>query len=373
LEPATSLSPDSPTEKYEIRKGDSFWKIAASQLGEGATDADILKQTQILMELNPGLDPRTLKVGSDINIVGLGSGIEVSPDTRGAYAASDAEYQGYLADEALADTNIIGDDGLRIGPTIERAKKEGLLQNTNATFDALTALEALSASTLYGEAAIKAGIQVPRALGDQRAGFRTELVMEADGSPRLGAHGQEKIKVFGPNAVLEGRDLPATFRYADADNARHLAAKGLQTKVRAGLLDDIKERHNLRVPLARHAVSAARSDSPQRLTLHSSPVLLEELTDVITRPALTRRLASIGKTAHEVLAGYLEAIALVEPPRRTARRPRDPDDDHVLACALAAAASLIVSGDPVQQLRANSRGLFNQRQRLILLPQLPLH
>jgi len=82
----------------------------------------------------------------------------------------------------------------------------------------------------------------------------------------------------------------------------------------------------------------------ERFTLYSSPALLEELTDVITRPAMTRRLAVIGKTAREVLADYLEAIELVEPVD-VPRVVRDPDDDHVLACALAAAAELIVSGD----------------------------
>ncbi len=81
------------------------------------------------------------------------------------------------------------------------------------------------------------------------------------------------------------------------------------------------------------------------LQLYSSPVLLEELTDVITRPALTRRLTTIGKTTREVLADYLEAIELVEPVD-VPTVARDPDDDHVLACALAAAAELIVSGDP---------------------------
>lgn len=82
----------------------------------------------------------------------------------------------------------------------------------------------------------------------------------------------------------------------------------------------------------------------ESFTLYSSPVLLEELADVITRTALTRRLAVIGKTAREVLADYLEAIELVEPVA-VPRVVRDPDDDHVLACALAAAAELIVSGD----------------------------
>lgn len=81
-----------------------------------------------------------------------------------------------------------------------------------------------------------------------------------------------------------------------------------------------------------------------RLQIYSSPVLLEELTDVFTRPAATKQLAAIGKTAREVLADLLEAIELVEPVELP-RIVRDPDDDHVLACALAARADLIVSGD----------------------------
>jgi putative PIN family toxin of toxin-antitoxin system len=80
------------------------------------------------------------------------------------------------------------------------------------------------------------------------------------------------------------------------------------------------------------------------LQLYSSAILLEELTDVLSRPAAGKRLALIGKASHEVLASYLEVIELAEP-TETPRIVRDPDDDHVIATALAARASLIVSGD----------------------------
>ena len=80
------------------------------------------------------------------------------------------------------------------------------------------------------------------------------------------------------------------------------------------------------------------------LQIYSSPVLLEELTDVISRPAFAKQLALIGKTAQEILADYLEVVELVEP-TEVPRVSRDPDDDHVLACALTAKAALIVSGD----------------------------
>ena len=97
-----------------------------------------------------------------------------------------------------------------------------------------------------------------------------------------------------------------------------------------------KVRHGIPLMQALRAHPAAQ--------LFSSPLLLEELTDVLTRPAATKRLAVVGKSPREVLADYLDANDLVEPVD-SPRVARDPDDDQVLACALAAKASLIVSGD----------------------------
>ena len=73
--------------------------------------------------------------------------------------------------------------------------------------------------------------------------------------------------------------------------------------------------------------------------------LLEELSDILTRPAATKQLALIGKTPRDVLADYLTIIELVEPQPLPAPVCRDPDDDQVLACALATEATLIISGD----------------------------
>lgn len=81
-----------------------------------------------------------------------------------------------------------------------------------------------------------------------------------------------------------------------------------------------------------------------RLQLYSSPALLEELADVLTRPSASKQLSAIGKAARDVLPDYIAAIELVEP-TELPRVVRDPDDDHVLACALAAQADLVVSGD----------------------------
>ena len=49
------------------------------------------------------------------------------------------------------------------------------------------------------------------------------------------------------------------------------------------------------------------------MQLFSSPALLQELADVLTRPSASKQLALIGRTAREVLSDYLDAIELVEP------------------------------------------------------------
>ena len=51
-----------------------------------------------------------------------------------------------------------------------------------------------------------------------------------------------------------------------------------------------------------------------------------------------------GFALREVIADYLEAVELVEP-IEIPRVVRDPDDDHVIAAALAASAEIIVTGD----------------------------
>jgi putative PIN family toxin of toxin-antitoxin system len=79
--------------------------------------------------------------------------------------------------------------------------------------------------------------------------------------------------------------------------------------------------------------------------LCTSPVLLEELADVLSRQSATKRLAIIGKTVREVLVDYVEAIELVEPAEVPRVVPTDAVDDHVIAAAVAAGAALIVSGD----------------------------
>jgi uncharacterized protein len=79
--------------------------------------------------------------------------------------------------------------------------------------------------------------------------------------------------------------------------------------------------------------------------LFASPALLEELAEVLVRPVPSQRLALIAKTAHEILADYIETIELVAPSAIPPVIDADPDDDHVIAAAVAAEAEYIVSGD----------------------------
>ena len=90
-------------------------------------------------------------------------------------------------------------------------------------------------------------------------------------------------------------------------------------------------------------LDAARQ-SAQLVQMYSSLPLLEELADVLGRPFCLQRMALIGITAQPLLTDYASVVELVEPAAITPTS-RDPDDDVVLATALAAGAHIIVSGD----------------------------
>lgn len=53
----------------------------------------------------------------------------------------------------------------------------------------------------------------------------------------------------------------------------------------------------------------------------------------------------LAKSVDALVSEYVALARVVKPRRLRAHVSRDPDDDAVIACALAARASLIVSGD----------------------------
>ncbi len=83
----------------------------------------------------------------------------------------------------------------------------------------------------------------------------------------------------------------------------------------------------------------------QVFELFTSPVLMAELLDVMSREKFARRLAAAGLTPLGIVSEIRRLASMATPvdvPRVVAG---DADDDHVLACAVAARADLIVSGD----------------------------
>lgn len=81
------------------------------------------------------------------------------------------------------------------------------------------------------------------------------------------------------------------------------------------------------------------------LTAFTSPALLHELTDVVSRGKFAARLQSIGRSPAQVVEGFASLATIVTPATVPAAVVADPDDDAVIACAVAANAESIVSGD----------------------------
>ena len=79
--------------------------------------------------------------------------------------------------------------------------------------------------------------------------------------------------------------------------------------------------------------------------LFTSAALLDELARVLARPFAAKRLTLIGTNARTLIPDYALAADVVTPRAVPSVIAADPDDDHVIAAAIAAEADLIVSGD----------------------------
>jgi putative PIN family toxin of toxin-antitoxin system len=79
--------------------------------------------------------------------------------------------------------------------------------------------------------------------------------------------------------------------------------------------------------------------------LCTSEVLLAELLDVLSRENFVTRLSQAGLTPQGIVDDLRRLAVVVSPTDVPRVVPTDPDDDHVIAAAVAGQVDLIASGD----------------------------
>lgn len=79
--------------------------------------------------------------------------------------------------------------------------------------------------------------------------------------------------------------------------------------------------------------------------LFTSPALLLELEEVLARDKFSRRLKAADVSPEDLVLGYAALARVVSPPPIGPAVEADPDDDEVLACAVAVHADAVISGD----------------------------
>jgi len=82
-----------------------------------------------------------------------------------------------------------------------------------------------------------------------------------------------------------------------------------------------------------------------RLELFVTQALLDEFADVISRDKFAAVLARTTRTTKALVSKLRDSAELVASSPLPAPVSRDPDDDHVIAAAVAAQAQWIVTGD----------------------------
>ena len=92
----------------------------------------------------------------------------------------------------------------------------------------------------------------------------------------------------------------------------------------------------------RRLLDAARAG---KVSLFTSAVLLAELDDTLSRAKFAARLERAGVTRRVLVQGYATLATVVKPAAIPPAVLADPDDDAVLACAVAAQAQAVASGD----------------------------
>lgn len=95
----------------------------------------------------------------------------------------------------------------------------------------------------------------------------------------------------------------------------------------------------------------------RKLELFTSRALITELEDVLLREKFAERLRRTRFTPAFLLSRFTQLTTLIVPAETSTPSLRDRDDEAVLACALAARAELIVSGDDDLRTLGSYRGI----------------
>ena len=93
---------------------------------------------------------------------------------------------------------------------------------------------------------------------------------------------------------------------------------------------------------SRQLLNVARQGTVE---LFTSGALLAELEEVLQREKFLKQLTAAQIQPHDLVTGYAALATVAQPAQIAPVVLRDPDDDAVIACAVAAAAENIVSGD----------------------------
>ncbi len=97
--------------------------------------------------------------------------------------------------------------------------------------------------------------------------------------------------------------------------------------------------------MGRGATRAYRGGRWERIELFTCAALIEELAGILPRQKFAQRLAEKQRSIPALIERYSALAEIVEPASLSGPVSPDPDDDVVLATALAAHAELIVSRD----------------------------
>ena len=81
------------------------------------------------------------------------------------------------------------------------------------------------------------------------------------------------------------------------------------------------------------------------LTLVTTPAIMEELREVLGRAKFRQRIRTLQTSVAELMESLLSMVEVIPDLAIEPVIKRDPDDDKILACAFAAQAAWLISGD----------------------------